>query len=102
MLTFTVLLLFRHSLSSAHAYSRSSSTRVTISNIEPRLSKHGEIVNAHDGTVRWLRGKWYCMPHSMASVQTRRSTAASKALPTAPEAVGSSLTTTLASGAAPI
>ena len=35
------------------------STRVTISNIEPRLSTDGEIVNAHDGTVRWLDGKWY-------------------------------------------
>jgi hypothetical protein len=32
---------------------------VTISNIEPRLSADGEIVNAHDGTVRWLDGKWY-------------------------------------------
>ena len=32
---------------------------VTISNIKPRLSKSGEIVNAHDGTIQWLQGKWY-------------------------------------------
>lgn len=33
--------------------------RVTISNLKPRLSTTGEIVNAHDGTVRWFDGKWY-------------------------------------------
>jgi hypothetical protein len=32
---------------------------VTISNLKPRLSTAGEIVNAHDGTVRWIDGKWY-------------------------------------------
>jgi hypothetical protein len=37
-----------------------SSRVVIISNMEPpRLSTDGEIVNAHDGTVRSFNGKWY-------------------------------------------
>ena len=31
----------------------------TISNLKPRLSTTGEIVNAHDGTVRWLDGAYW-------------------------------------------
>lgn len=34
-----------------------SSKTVTISNIKPRLSTTGEIVNAHDGTVRCERDR---------------------------------------------
>jgi hypothetical protein len=32
---------------------------VTISNLSPRLSTTGEIVNAHDGTVRFIDGAWW-------------------------------------------
>ena len=33
--------------------------RVTISNTAPRLSVNGDIVNAHDGTIRWFDGAWW-------------------------------------------
>jgi len=29
---------------------------ITISNTQPRLSVNGEIVNSHDGTIRWIDG----------------------------------------------
>ena len=59
MLVLTSLLLLHHSLAAVQRQPRSSSALVTISNIEPRLSTDGEIVNAHDGTVRWVNGKWF-------------------------------------------
>ena len=33
--------------------------KVTVSNLHPRLSKTGEIVNAHDGTYRLYNGTWW-------------------------------------------
>ena len=32
---------------------------VTINNTRPRLDSKGQIMNAHDGTVRWLEGAWW-------------------------------------------
>eukprot|EP00040_Diaphanoeca_grandis_P042937 m.266442 g.266442 ORF g.266442 m.266442 type:complete len:436 (-) comp67484_c0_seq1:51-1358(-) len=32
---------------------------ITIDNTKPRLSVDGEIINAHDGTIRWLEGEWW-------------------------------------------
>jgi hypothetical protein len=32
---------------------------VTIDNLSPRLDANGSIVNAHDGTIRWLDGAWW-------------------------------------------
>jgi hypothetical protein len=51
-------------LAAVCAAAASDAKSVTISNMKPRLSTNGEIVNAHDGTVRWLQGKdgtfaWY-------------------------------------------
>ena len=46
-------------VAAAASASSQPSTTVTINNLKPRLSTTGEIVNAHDGTVRWLDGKWY-------------------------------------------
>ena len=37
----------------------STSTTVTVSNLHPRLSTTGEIVNAHDGTIRLINGTWW-------------------------------------------
>ena len=37
----------------------SSSETVTVSNLHPRLSTTGEIVNAHDGTYRYINGSWW-------------------------------------------
>jgi len=36
-----------------------SAIAVTIDNMTPRLDVHGNIVNAHDGTIRWLEGEWW-------------------------------------------
>ena len=32
---------------------------VTIDNTKPRLDVNGEIVNSHDGTIRFLDGEWW-------------------------------------------
>eukprot|EP01050_Picozoa_sp_SAG11_P029044 SAG11_NODE_8015_length_1069_cov_1.567010_2_plen_263_part_00 len=34
-------------------------TLVTINNTRPRMDTRGRIMNAHDGTVRWLEGAWW-------------------------------------------
>jgi hypothetical protein len=36
-----------------------ATVNVTISNALPRLDVHGEIVNAHDGTIRFYEGFWW-------------------------------------------
>ena len=53
-LAFLALLVF-----CAVALCTAETRLVTISNIKPRLSNSGDIVNAHDGTIQWLQGKWY-------------------------------------------
>lgn len=32
---------------------------ISIDNLSPRLDANGSIVNAHDGTIRWLDGAWW-------------------------------------------
>lgn len=32
---------------------------VTIDNLSPRFDANGTIMNAHDGTIRWLNGEWW-------------------------------------------
>ena len=36
-----------------------AAVQITIDNTRPRLSVDGDIVNAHDGTIRWLEGEWW-------------------------------------------
>jgi len=36
-----------------------SSYSLTIDNNQPRLGVGGEIINSHDGTIRFLEGKWW-------------------------------------------
>ena len=33
--------------------------RVVIDNTQPRLGTDGAIINSHDGTIRWLEGRWW-------------------------------------------
>ena len=40
-------------------YVRTSLKNVTISNVLPRLDTRGNIVNAHDGTIRFIEGFWW-------------------------------------------
>jgi hypothetical protein len=55
-LLFCLSLLFGGASSATPA---ATSKNITISNVSPRLDVHGNIVNAHDGTIRFAEGAWW-------------------------------------------